>query len=212
MEESMIDDKPWIETVSGKKFHFLDPQDDEIDIEDIAYALANLCRFNGHCDRFYSVAEHSVFVSSLLPKELQLAGLLHDASEAYLPDVASPYKDNIRVYYPSNQDSNSIISGHTKTFKEVENNLLSMIFKKYNLNYPLSEEVENADRYILYLEQRRFMPDPPQEWGIESFGESYIPCDEHIKRFKTYEGFNFYMNKNLPMEFLKICYKNGIKD
>ena len=60
-------------------------------IDDITFALSNLTRFTGHTD-FYSVAEHSCRVSDLLPAELQLAGLLHDAAEAYLGDCASPLK------------------------------------------------------------------------------------------------------------------------
>jgi hypothetical protein len=87
----------YIETASGKLYHFLNPQPDEIDIEDIALALANKCRFGGHTD-FYSVAEHSVLVALRLPPGLQLAGLLHDASEAYLGDIPSPIKDELPDY------------------------------------------------------------------------------------------------------------------
>ena len=54
----------WIQTYSGKKFYPLDPRPEDIDIRDIAHALSLNCRFNGHCRCFYSVAEHSVGVSS----------------------------------------------------------------------------------------------------------------------------------------------------
>jgi hypothetical protein len=89
--------EPWIETVSGKKFHFLNPTPDEIDIKDIAYALANQCRFNGHVP-YFSVAEHSVAVAARLVPKLQLAGLLHDAAEAYLSDIPSPIKQWLPDY------------------------------------------------------------------------------------------------------------------
>lgn len=82
----------WITTYTGKKFHFLDPQPEEIDIEDIAHALSLTCRFGGQCREFYSVAEHSVRVADIVPEELKPLALLHDASEAYMPDLPRPIK------------------------------------------------------------------------------------------------------------------------
>ncbi|MBI2850148.1 MAG: metal-dependent phosphohydrolase [Chloroflexi bacterium] len=85
-------DENWMTTYTGKKFHYLNPQPDEIDIKDIAHHLSLICRFTGASRVFYSVAEHSVRVARLLPKELQLAGLLHDAAEAYINDISRPVK------------------------------------------------------------------------------------------------------------------------
>jgi len=83
-------DEHWITTYTGKRFHYLDPQPEEIDIVDIAHALSLTCRFGGHCKEFYSVAEHSIRVAEIVPKEFQLLALLHDAGEAYTGDVQSP--------------------------------------------------------------------------------------------------------------------------
>lgn len=83
----------FITTYTGKKFHYLDPQPEEIDIEDIAHALSLTCRFSGHCKKFYSVAEHSVRVADIVPLELRLQALLHDASEAYITDIPRPIKE-----------------------------------------------------------------------------------------------------------------------
>src|SRR4051812_23383484 len=91
--------EPYIETVSGKKIYFNEPTEDMFDIKDIAHALSMNCRYTGHCSRFYSVAEHSVHVSNLLKgTSLELAGLLHDASEAYITDIASPIKQFLPDY------------------------------------------------------------------------------------------------------------------
>ncbi len=77
---------PFIQTLTGRRVNPLDAAPEDIDPEDIAGALANICRFGGHCNAFYSVAQHSVIVCDLLaergatPDEL-LAALLHDAAE-----------------------------------------------------------------------------------------------------------------------------------
>ena len=84
--------EPWIQTVSGRKVHPLNLTADEIVVEDIAHALAHQARWTGHARDFISVAEHCVHVANVLPDRLKLHGLLHDASEAYLGDVASPTK------------------------------------------------------------------------------------------------------------------------
>jgi hypothetical protein len=87
----------WITTFSGKRFHYLDPQQAEIDINDISHALSLTCRFGGHCNQFYSVAEHSVRVCNIFPSN-PLAGLLHDAHEAYLHDIPRPIKKDMPIY------------------------------------------------------------------------------------------------------------------
>ena len=90
--------KSSITTLSGKFFDILKPEEYDFDIEEIASALSNICRYTGHVNTFYSVAEHSVLVSRIVPERLALAGLLHDASEAYLGDVSSPLKALLPEY------------------------------------------------------------------------------------------------------------------
>ena len=81
----------WIHTFTGRHFYPLNPNADDVDIEDIAHALANTCRFNGHVSTFYSVAQHCVLASQYCESD-PLWALMHDAAEAYLPDVAAPVK------------------------------------------------------------------------------------------------------------------------
>lgn len=76
----------------------LDPRAEEVYIEDIAHSLAMQCRYGGHCSPYYSVAEHSVHVSRLVPPHMALLGLLHDATEAYLSDVIRPLKRHLTNY------------------------------------------------------------------------------------------------------------------
>jgi hypothetical protein len=96
--ESMGRKGDWIQTFTGKQFWPLDPRPDEVYIEDIAHALGNICRFNGHCLRFYSVAEHCFHVSHKVVPGLALMGLLHDAAEAYVCDVVRPVKPYLKEY------------------------------------------------------------------------------------------------------------------
>ena len=82
----------WLGTSSGIWIDLGAPQTSDIDIEDIAWSLSNIMRFNGHLSTQISVARHSLEVSRLVPAELQLAALLHDAHETYVGDVVRPVK------------------------------------------------------------------------------------------------------------------------
>ena len=84
----------WIQTYTGKKFFPLDPDPDQICIEDIAHALSNVCRYAGHSNRFYSVAQHSIMLAEEFFSgwQYKFVALLHDASEAYLGDIPRPLK------------------------------------------------------------------------------------------------------------------------
>lgn len=88
----------WIQTFSGGQFWPLDPRADEVKLTDIAHQLAKICRFGGATLDFYSVAEHSLRVADLVPPELRLQALLHDAAEAYCGDVVRPLKRNLTGY------------------------------------------------------------------------------------------------------------------
>lgn len=91
-----------IRTFTGRYVDPLRLRGGDICIEDIAHHLSNLCRYTGACPRFYSVAQHSFLVAHRLaaegaPLELQMAGLLHDAAEAYFNDLASPVKHAVEL-------------------------------------------------------------------------------------------------------------------
>lgn len=139
----------YIETVSGKRFYFLDPKPDMIDIEDIAHALSMNCRYTGHCSKFYSVAEHSVLVSHLLKGTgMELAGLLHDASEAYIADIAKPVKM------------------HLPDYDQMEDKVLAAIFNKYGLEYPMHPAVKHCDTVMLSTEAHFLIPSRGDTWGM----------------------------------------------
>jgi uncharacterized protein len=76
----------------GQRFNPLEPDLEVVTLENIAHLLAMRPRFWGATSRYYSVAEHSVYVAQSLPLHLRLAGLLHDAGEAFVMDVPKPLK------------------------------------------------------------------------------------------------------------------------
>jgi 5'-deoxynucleotidase YfbR-like HD superfamily hydrolase len=79
-------------TVSGRCVDLTALRPEDISLTDIAHALSQICRWTGHTSRFYSVAEHCVHVSHLVPPRAARAALLHDAAEAYLSDLSRPVK------------------------------------------------------------------------------------------------------------------------
>jgi hypothetical protein len=85
-------------TVGGRRVSLLNPCPASFHADDIAHGLAHVCRFSGQVRRFYSVAQHSILVASLVPSRLRRHALLHDGSEAYLQDVPSPVKALLPTY------------------------------------------------------------------------------------------------------------------
>jgi 5'-deoxynucleotidase YfbR-like HD superfamily hydrolase len=87
-------------TYTGRIINVLDPQPEDICLDDIAHGLSLLCRYAGQLNAFYSVAEHSVFCAeyAVTHHDVALARLmlLHDAAEAYVGDVIGPVKGAMR--------------------------------------------------------------------------------------------------------------------
>lgn len=133
----------WILTFSGVEFYPIDPRSEEVNIEDIAHALSMLCRYGGHTSQFYSVAEHSVRVSELVPREDQLWALLHDASEAYLVDLPRPIKRH------------SEIGRH---YRIAEDKLMASVAARFGLPPDEPAAVKVADEAMLAVEARELLP------------------------------------------------------
>lgn len=102
-----VDIAPWMQTYNGVCAEPLDLKEKHINLQDVAHALALKCRFGCHCRTFYSVAEHSVRTSVMLQHShnddpaLCMLGLMHDASEVYLPDLIAPLKAfySVNIYH-----------------------------------------------------------------------------------------------------------------
>jgi len=153
--------KEWIQTYEGRKLDLLDLDSLIITIEEIAHVLSMKCRFNGHCQSFYSIAEHSIHISDLCPNNCREWGLLHDASEAYLPDLQTPLKRLPEFEW----------------FVKLEKELLLRIAKHFYLPPTIPGRVKELDTYMLHVEKNQLMKpmqDPRDEWGSSVMHPSFV--------------------------------------
>lgn len=131
---------------SGARFDPLNLDPESIVIEDIARALSNTCRYGARSPEFYSVAQHSLHVAEILETtghfDKVLAGLLHDASEAYLGDIPRPIKTLKQM----------------KFYRDMDNKIMSKIAEKFQFELDLPE-VHEADQRMLMTEKERFWPE-----------------------------------------------------
>lgn len=124
-----------IRLLNGDLFSYDDPDAGEVTIYDIANALGNICRFAGQIPYFYSVAQHSINVSRIVPPEHALAGLLHDTSEAFTNDIPTPLKHAVPM------------------FKELEVKIEASMARRFGFQYPLNDCIKLADLQMLQLEK-----------------------------------------------------------
>ncbi len=172
----------WISTQHVQQFHFLNPAESDIDIRDIAHSLSLQCRFGGHCSKFYSVAEHSILVSMILmntgaSKLDQMAGLLHDAEEAYLPDIPAPIKH--------------CMPGATKLYEAISH-IISHKFQLFDANWKVIDDIDKR----LCTTEAKLLGIWNEDWYIPGEPlDAYIPVlppgyaeDIFLARFKELGG------------------------
>lgn len=140
--------QPTILTAAGRYFDFTQPETAIIGIGEIAHALGHLCRFTGHTRQFYSVAEHSWHVSHLVPPGDALAGLLHDAPEAFIGDVSAPLKHLLPDY------------------RAIEARVEAVVLSRFGLPSQLPDCVKDADRTMLRVEQVHAMRAVDHDWSL----------------------------------------------
>lgn len=138
-----------MQTYTGKLVDLANFTVEDVRLADIAHALAVINRFTGHTVAPYSVAQHSVEVSELVAPEHALWGLMHDASEAYLGDVARPLK----VMLPD--------------YKALEEHVQQTIAKAFHLSWPIPPEVKEADNRALLAEKRELLS-VQHDWNIKA--------------------------------------------
>lgn len=154
--------KTWIQSYTGRQVTPLDLKPEQVCIEDIAHALSQKTRFTGQCSQFYSVAQHCVIGSEIISPAFALPFLLHEVSEAYLPDIAAPLKPFVYVN----------LGGQVTPWKELEHGHAEVVLEALGLSslLPLltSPQVREMDLRMLMTEARDLLGPPPAPWGIDA--------------------------------------------
>lgn len=148
----------YIQLHSGKKFHYNNYDPAEIHAVDIAHALARCCRYAGHTMAHYSVAEHCIILTRYALAEtgdldLALWALLHDGTEAYIPDIPRPLKN---------------LPG-MEAFIEMEDKIMHQIAVRFQLKgHEIPEWVHTQDKLILHDEALQVFDHPPvDDWHLK---------------------------------------------
>lgn len=131
--------KDCIRTFSGKYVNVFNPDPKTIDIIDVAHALSKEQRFGNHLPKNYSVAQHCIICSELVPNENKYTALMHDVTEAYIKDLSKPIKLRMKEY------------------NEIENNLMEFLSGVFGFQYPLPDKVKEVDLFMLKREWNSLM-------------------------------------------------------
>jgi hypothetical protein len=212
----MTEDLGWIQTATGRQFKVCEPTAEMITPLDIAHALANTCRFNGHCQMLYSVAQHCCTMVAHLERQgadldLKRWALLHDADEAYLPDVPRPVKPFLFVRMPDDERTEGegeIGSGDTVLvpWATFARRVMFAVAKRFRL-FPLSgdppAEIKAIDLRLLATEKRDLFGKEPAEWvalrGVQPFTEQVEPLRPEIAREQFLDCFrNLFPREAVP--------------
>lgn len=163
---------------SGIYFDIAHPHPNDVRIHDIVTALSRICRFGGHCDKFYSVAQHSLLVSHIVPPHLALEGLLHDAAEAYIGDITAPLKQFLPDY------------------KTIELKIEACISVKYGLSLLMSDAaiIKRADLIMLLTEKRDLFVNEKTPWHTRNPALVGLePLKEHINPVNSGRAMELFM-------------------
>lgn len=189
----------WMPTFSGSGFHPISPKVSDVCLEDITRGLAYKFRYGGHTEPI-TVAEHSILVSRVIeilwPQSGQmLAGLLHDACEAYTHDIQAPIRRFIKVEKPD---------GTFVSWGDMEREINQVIAKALGINQDFyqSPEVKAADILTLTIEKAQ-IPALQQygNWGLPKIPDELSDVKvAHLSSEESYHAFRKRYRELTPSE------------
>jgi len=163
-----------IVTYTGKLFDLLNPVPEMVCIEDIAHSLSLICRYTGHTKEFYSVAQHCTLMAECTQLfGNPLARLLHDAAEAYIGDMSSPWKQMLWIA----DQPIKYNSPFFRPVKEWEQKIQQIIGIALKVDLTFTPEIEEADNRMYFTEVRDLMR-PSREF--EKWRNNLKPIDDKI--------------------------------
>lgn len=186
-----------VRTFSGIYVNVINPTVDMFTIDDIAHALSNQCRFNGHLPKFYSVAQHSVMAALEIQKRHMICRMDMDMSDEdfnHYCETLSTFKD---IWdYPDPPLNDLILSAlmhdaseayladipsplkhHLDSYKIIEDQFMKVISEKFNFTYPLLPEIKVVDKKMLEYEWNNVMLEPTpivECWSQEKSKEEFL--------------------------------------
>lgn len=170
-----------ITTATGLQYDLQAPRPAATILMDVAWSLAQINRFTGHCLRPYSVAEHSLLVAEIIEREIgldhhaQLAGLMHDAHECYVGDVSTPAKVSLGPAW--------------EAYEYTHQAHVLRCFGVLHTSRDFAQVVKRADLMALATERRDLLPDGIPAWdcleGVEPIG--WVRLDSPERRAMSWE-------------------------
>jgi hypothetical protein len=184
-----------ITTISGSIVNLLEPDMDTVHIEDLAWSIGRVLRYNGHIRQDWTVAQHCVVMSYAVPEEYALEALMHDLMEGYIGDIIHPVKS----LYPD--------------IAKLEEHLLAKLMEKYTpelfdkvcygegmeVTYGMSPIVAEFDRKMYEHECFEFGDRPgvyheevSKAWDFcieENVENFHAPWDLWMARFSELTGY-----------------------
>tara|TARA_R110000868_G_scaffold157974_1_gene385619 strand:- start:2368 stop:2943 length:576 start_codon:yes stop_codon:yes gene_type:complete len=181
--------KDWMLTHTRKQVYPLAFKAEDVHLDDIANSLAKQCRYNGHVDNFYSVAEHSVLISLALERDgydnmTQFTGLHHDDAECYTGDIIKPLKN--------------ALADAGLSLKKYELDIEEKISQSLGMDWPWPEVVHGYDRMIVRDEKDALKRGGP---GWEDFGVPNKGLGVRINCWDWQEAAQMFLNRHNALRF-----------
>lgn len=181
----------WLATSSGGMWSIDAPDARDVHLVDLAVGLSRTCRYNGQIREdadFYSVSEHSVLMTGwawengfIATRSEALAFLFHDASEAFLGDVATPLK--------------AMLPG----FREIEDRSQAVIMEALGVSGDvatrLQTDIKRVDTRIRLDERAALILEPAMSagrealWRLEPDLEPLGVCPEGLSPPEAFAAF-----------------------
>lgn len=164
-----------VETSTGRYVDLLAPDPATIVLADIAAHLSRIGRFRGACQRFESVAEHTLLVADRVrsqgygPRTILLA-LHHDSHEAYLDDRTRPHKLAAEKLRP----------GAAEVDGELDARMEHAIAAALGLPRPIVDDltaIKAADDWALACEAWHLLPSRGTGWVTEGLYDPNDPAN-----------------------------------